>query len=580
MRLLPPAALVITLTAVVAWFVAPLLSVFTAMFDLLWSIFYIGNWRFINQGNDYLAGTSDYNVALHFWSLAVEEQFYLVWPALLIAIVWVAKKFDWSVRRAVAVGIGAVSVLSFGVGLYLTSANPALAYMATYTRVWQFGAGALVAVLLSGGYRGKGAAVIGWLGLLAILYSIFVFDGSTAYPGWAALIPTFGATAIIACRSASLTWVLSTPVMRVLGRWSYPWYLWHWPVLVLADLHYGHLSWPIKLMLMVVALGLAGLTHHFVEVPLMRSPELRTRVPAAAAVGVIATVVATLAVLTVGTQSVHALGSNTGATTSVSFEDVFGQSTGANSGSVVPAPINARADIPQRPECLIDRTSVQPECLFGVLGGTPVVLFGDSHAHQWQTALDGIALQKGWELRVVAQSGCPVPEITPREGETARFSQDFCSTWRSQQIDSIVAKRPAIVFVSALNEYIPQTDEVLDAWSVSLTKLAASGAKLVYIRDTPWPARSIPECVSSATDDWSRCAFPASDAIDPVVTGTLQGTLPATTVIDLNGYLCDGDVCPAVRNGIMLYRDDSHLSNTAVKALTPALSTALTGEGI
>ena len=570
-RLLPPAAIVIAVTAVVAWFTTPLLTVFTASFDLLWSVFYAANWRFIEQGNDYLAGTSDYNVALHFWSLAVEEQFYLVWPAMLIAAAWIARSRGWSLRVTVFVVVAVVSVASFVAALWLTDTNPAMAYMATYTRAWQFGVGALLAVAAPTGIRARWFWPIGWLGIAAVLYSMIAFDGSTPYPGWAALAPTLGTAAVIASTSVLMRRALSLGVFRILGRWSYPWYLWHWPVLVLAEAKLGHLSWPVKTALMAGALVLAALTHVLVEAPLMRSSVLKRRIPAAAAVGVIATVVGSTTVLTVGTGAVNALGSGSESSTPASFEEVFGQTTEANAGAVRPAPIIARGDIPERPECLIDRTTDQPECKFGTVGGRKVVLFGDSHAHQWVTALDELAVRRGWELTVITQSGCPAPNIKPRPGESARFSQGFCTSWRDQQIDRIVEMAPAAIIMSSLNEYIPHVDELYEAWTASLERLQASGADLVYIRDTPYPRNNVAECISSSLDDWSRCAFPKSERVDPVVTGVLRGILPHVEVIDLNGLLCDETTCPAVRNGILLYRDDSHLSDTAVVALVPAL---------
>jgi hypothetical protein len=370
--------------------------------------------------------------------------------------------------------------------------------------------------------------------------------------------------------------------MRLIGRWSYPWYLWHWPILVLAEVKFGDLDWTIKVALMIGALGLAGLTHHFVEVPLMTSPDLRSRIPSAAAVGIIATVLATTIVLTVGTRAAQELGTGTATPTAVTFDDVFGRSTGANSGTVIPAPIDARVnDFPPGGfRCIVDRTSEQPLCEFGVKGGTPVVLFGDSKAHQWLSAFDEVALERGWELTVITQSGCPVPAIAPRRGDTSRMSQGFCSTWREEQIDHIIGMRPAIIFMSTFNGYGPSTGQLLEDWGTSLTRLTASGAKLVYVRDTPRPGKDIPNCISSALSDWSKCAFPVTDRIDPVILGELQGVLPPVTIVDLNGYLCDGQICPAVRNGILLYRDDQHLSNTAAKALAPALSAALDQKGI
>jgi peptidoglycan/LPS O-acetylase OafA/YrhL len=579
-RLLPAAALVIAVTAVVALFAAPLLRVFTACFDLLWSMFYIGNWRFIKQGNDYLAGNSDYNVALHFWSLAVEEQFYLVWPLLLLLSICIARRRDYPVRYVVCGVMAAVSLVSFAAGVWLTHANPSLAYMATYTRAWQFGVGALLAVAAPTGLRFRFSWVLGWIGLLAIIYAVVEFAGTTPYPGWAALVPTLGAVAVIGAPSLSLDRALAHPVMRLIGRWSYSWYLWHWPVLVLAEAKFGHLSWQVKLALMGGTLILAGLTYLFVEKPIMGSRDLGDRATAAAAIGIIATV--STVVLQVGTRVVNALGSANGySTTSVSFDEVFGRNSGKNSGPVVPPPMSARHDYPRRADCLLDRTTVEPpDCDFGVKGGEKVVLFGDSHAHQWQTALDMMSMSRKWELKVITQSGCPAPTIARRNGDTSRFSQDYCVNWRAQQIDNIVAMHPKLVIFSSSNRYIPFIDELIDSWNTTLSRLEASGAKLVYLRDTPHPPQSIPDCVSSAIEDWSRCAFPLPTKVDPVVAGQLRGALPPLTVIDLNGYFCDGNVCPAVRNGIMLYRDESHLSNTAVKALAPAVDRAFADKGL
>lgn len=585
-RLLPAAALVIVLSSIAAFFLLPTLTSYKATFDFLSAILYMANWRLIAQGNDYLAGgQADTNLILHFWSLAVEEQFYLVWPALVVGVVFMVRTLRIPRPTVVlAVTIAAVSGLSYVLGAVITASDPSLAYMATYTRVWQFGVGALLALCAPYIIERFGSpllSLIGIVGVCGLAFAIVAFNASTPYPGWIAAVPTLAVMGIIASGPESVVGRgLSVAPLRLVGRWSYPFYLWHWPVIVLAEAYFGELSWTTKLLLMIAALALSAATHELLEKPIMTAKAAKARTQAAASVGLTATLVACAVVMTVGTQTANALGSGNQAPTSADFAQVFGAAATANSGAVTPSPIKAKDDVPRRPECLLDKTTKQPGCEFGNPDGVPVVLFGDSHAHQWQTALEIIGKKRNWRLRVITQAGCPVPEIAPRVGEKARYSQSYCSDWRRTQIGEIVRDRPAIVFVSSLNRYIPQLSEVQDDWGRSLRELSKSGARMVYIRDTPYPVRNVPECVSSALDNWSKCSFPAYDRVDAVISASLRGSLPEIGVVDLNGYLCDGATCPAVRNGTLLYRDDSHLSATAVSLLTPALEKQLQQLGI
>ena len=145
-RIIPPAAVTIVATSIAVWFLMPMLSVFRQALDLLAATMNFANWRFIAAGKDYLAGASDDSVATHFWSLSIEEQFYFVWPVLLVALAVLAKRMRWSTRMVVGWGIAVVIVASMLASLHFTASDPTLSYMATHTRAWQFGVGAIVAV--------------------------------------------------------------------------------------------------------------------------------------------------------------------------------------------------------------------------------------------------------------------------------------------------------------------------------------------------------------------------------------------------------------------------------------------------
>ena len=136
--------------------------------------------------------------------------------------------------------------------------------------------------------------------------------------------------------------------------------------------------------------------------------------------------------------------------------------------------------------------------------------------------------------------------------------------------------------IGSLSTYVPDYQEFKTAWDESLNQLRATGAQLIYFRDTPYPNKNIPECVSGAEDDWSKCDFDLNNAprTEPIVTDQVRGENLDIPVLDVNAYLCEATQCRAVRNGTLLYRDDSHLTATAVKALLPAIQAQIREKGI
>lgn len=588
-RIVPPAAIVLGAVSVAGLFLLPELATLRLVRQVASALFYVANWQFIAEGKDYLAGGTADSPVLHYWSLAVEEQFYLLWPVLVMVGAWWSRWRAADLRRVLITSLSVITAGSLVCSIVMTTADPAWAYMATLSRAWQFGFGGLLALVLP---EASGLSVLprsarwslmvaGVVGMALVLWSVLTYRESTPYPGWAALAPTVGACLVIAGGSASPSgWMLALPPVRLLGRWSYSWYLWHWPVLVFAATVLGTMSWQHKAAWTLASLPLAALTYAVVEQPISRSAVFAERMPSAAALGVLATVGALAVTLAVGTVAANALGSQRSEVNSATFAQVFGdQGQTANGGAVSPAPLDAKADVPDRPECIIDQSSSeQPECVFGVRGGIPVVLFGDSHAAQWLPAMQVIAKEHGWELTLASKSGCPVSDIAPRIGSGAIYSTAACVEWRREQIARIVEMQPELILFSSLGAYISQYEELRRDWSSALSELATSKAQLVYIRDTPTPPFDVAECVSGSIDNWSACAFPEQQQRDPVIDLGQRGT--DLRVVDLNGYLCQDGICPAVRAGTLMYRDDSHLTATAVRLLTPAMQNALVAQGL
>lgn len=589
-RIIPPAALVLVVVALVSFAVEPLLGVYNTSRAVLASGVFLANWHFIGIGTDYFGTSVSESPVLHYWSLAVEEQFYLVWPLLVLVLFRVARREPLRGSRIVLLGVGGMTVASFLLSVVTTAGDPTLAYMSTATRAWEFGVGGLVAAAahwLSREARRdssrRAGLLLGWAGVAAVVGSVVVLDESVPFPGAAALVPTLGTAAIIAggLLVADVRWsvgaVLSLRPVRYVGRASFAWYLWHWPVLVLVEGHTGPLGWQDRSVLMIAALVLAFATLHLLEVPVARWKQLARRAAPSTALGMLGVTLTTSVALATGSVAVDRL-SSTEASAPVdasNFERVFGPDSKETSGPVSPNPLDAPADEPHPSGCLLDK-EVGPvlSCTLGSTGGTPVVLFGDSHAHQWVPAFDRLAEDFGWEVFVYTKAGCPVQSIEPRDDDS-RFSDPECVRWRAASIEAIVRLRPELVVVSSLHTYLPDQEEMLEAWEVSLDGLREAGAPIAYLRDTPKPDQDVPTCISSAFDDWSRCSFPHDGIPEPVIQEAVTGRQPGVTVVDLLPYFCDGSRCVAVRNGLLLYRDASHLTATAARSLAPALADEL-----
>lgn len=597
-RIIPPAAVVIVATSAAVWFFMPLLSVFREAFDLLAAALQAANWRFIAQGKDYLAGASDDSVATHFWSLAVEEQFYIVWPLLIAGLAYLAKRFGWSIRLLVGVGLAVVSTVSLVLSLKLTATDPVLSYMATHTRAWQFGVGALITVaepvlirLGRWAWMRVGFGMVGWAGLAAVAIATVKFGHTTPYPGAAALLPTLGGGAVIAAGQVAGTArpavgaFLAAGWLRWVGQVSYAWYLWHWPVLVLFKQTTHITDWQVLVLVSLVALVLAWISTMLLEKPIMSSTELRRNLMASIAVGMTGTVAAVAVTMSIGVFAVKSASSGiTSTNTNVSFEAVFGASTGATSGPVTPNPFKAFDDRPPHDECLIalGKRETPPTCVEGPADGVPAVIFGDSHAQQWLPAIEKLATENNWRLSWYTKAACPVAALQPRDGRTDPFTKSDCLGWRDDSLKAIAAIKPKYIVLGSLSTYVPDYQEFKVAWDQTLNQLRGTGAKLIYLRDTPYPQRNIPECVSGALDNWAKCDFDLNNVrrTEPIVTDQLRGENLDIPVLDVNPYLCEGTTCPAVRNGTLLYRDDSHLSTTAVNALIPAIEQEIKEKGL
>ncbi|MEV7770686.1 SGNH hydrolase domain-containing protein [Kitasatospora sp. NPDC086791] len=612
-RLLPSAAIVLGVVALFgAWLTVPLRRA-DLEYDVLAAALSVGNWRFVAQQTDYLAAGRDESPLLHFWSLAVEEQFYLVWGPLLALTAYLVLRVVRGGRadgrgravRPVAAALAALLTAgSFALSLRWTHDSVSLAYLGTPSRVWQFGVGALLALLpwhLLGAPRVLRVPV-GWGGAAAIVGCVLAYDTTTAYPGWAALVPTLGTAAVILAGTPGrggavasgfgVDRVLGLRVPRAIGRLSYNLYLWHWPVLVLAGAKFGPLDWPVKVALTAAAALPAAAVMRWVEQPLRHSRTVSELPRRGLSLGLASMVIPVVLALVVGSGTLRLLGPAVPV-------DLQGLPPGSSDGTsllvrtaapakgaaVVPDAVQARKDFPPDGECEVAPTATtSPDCRFGVVGRPDrIVLLGDSHAGQWFSALLALAAERRWELEELVKQGCPLPEIPVVNPQLGRAYRE-CDTWRANALTRLKeGTKPRLIVVSALNRYTDDRELLLQGWEKTLSPLRELGVPIVYLRDTPIPGTDAPACVSGHTDDPAACEFPRDKALwaDPLADEIAAGRVPGVRTVSVNDVICPGNgrSCPAVLERILLYRDDAHLTNVAVVVLTPRLERLLTESG-
>ncbi|CAN2199690.1 COG1835 Predicted acyltransferases [Candidatus Nanopelagicaceae bacterium] len=545
-RLLPTSFFVLFITAITAWYLYPSSMRADLGKDIAAAGIYISNYLFAFWQMDYQNLSAIPPVVIHYWSLAVEEQFYLFWPFIILAL------YKKGGRRRVGQGVVAISIASFLFSLYQTSVEPIWAFYSLPTRAWELGVGALLLYIPA---RIKFSQNYLWVALGLFIYGTFIFRDSTPFPGTAALVPVF-ATAISLAAVHSWPKILNRVgthrVIQWLGEISYPLYLWHWPLLVIPAVYLGRgLHIYEKLICVLATLIFADLTHRFIEEPLRHA-----QLPAKTVIrgGVIAT----------------AISLSMGLAINSSHSDVVTLADGSK---------YSLAEIMKKPLVYDDGCHVNngetssPDCTYGLRGAKrKIVLFGDSHAAQWFPTLEKLAEEKGFELISLTKSACPGPAVT--KVDTGEYKNKDCFAWREYAFNRIKKINPDAVLVSGFQHFeVPSQYSSRESWwregEVKTYKsLQGSSQHIIYISDTPHPNRDIPSCIAAGNLD--RCN--GSERSTPIFS-------PGYQKINPTSWLCDRN-CPGVIDGLVTYRDSSHLSVAMARALSPHLETALTQLGV
>ncbi|AZO67253.1 MULTISPECIES: acyltransferase family protein [unclassified Mesorhizobium] len=574
-RLLPASLFVILVTLVAGYFILSpdeqALYSKGAMFASAYAInFWLIRWAF-----DYFAPDAANNPFIHFWSLSVEEQFYLVWPGLLLLAAWLRPG-----KRAAILVIGVAGVVSFAVCAWLTTVAQPWAFYFSPLRAWEFAAGGLATMAPAKFWRERPqlGAALAWFGLALIAGAYLTFsEQDTPFPGVAAVVPVAGAVLLLLSGSGNVqsgpSAVLALPPLQWVGKLSYSLYLWHWPVIVYATMMVPDLSWPGRLACAALTLALSIFTYNFIENPIRRNGWLmanaaRALVPAAMLTG--ASVVATYANARL---AVHDLDPS---------QRIIAETAAQ--------PSTARAKV----GCILDYETVTPKaCEFGAKNAEhSIALFGDSHADHWSTPLIEAAKKNNYKVVTWLKSACRASRLTVWSSKLKRDYTE-CDQWREQSIKEIIALRPSLVVISEISltssrklspdAKVPDTQD--QDWQAGLRStleaFSQAGLKVAFIRDVPFNGMFVDTCVARAL--WrgqapSVCDAPRSDAANDAVAAVerdIVRAIPNATYIDMTDRFCDAKTCHVFIDGKLAYRDRHHMATPFAQTLEPPVERAL-----
>ncbi|MES2177089.1 MAG: acyltransferase family protein [Gemmatimonadota bacterium] len=578
LRLLPALLVVLLATLAGAMFLYAPIDRATIAENAQAVALYSGNIEFARGEVNYFS--SGENPLLHTWSLAVEQQFYFVWPLFLLVVALIfGRKFsaapddlEGRPSKQLVLGVIVAGIASFGASLWLTTHSQPWAFFGMPTRIWEFALGGAIALRMRASERESRLSFVQVAGVAAIAFAVVAYDRSTPYPGIAAVVPALGAAALIAgghwAPTSLVSRLLSARWLRWLGTLSYAWYLWHWPLVGLGGVLYPQIGVWGKQAWSGAGLALAWLTYRLVEQP-SRSGRLSRMSPvglslSAAAASLVAAFIA------------H--GAMRAAERRVEQPD---QKRFAA----------ARNDRMEH-DCWVT-TVDEPRgaCEFGdTRSSTAVVLFGDSHAEHWLGALDRIGKERGWKIIALVKGGCPVADMP--EAGNARRERYYreCIRHREATVRKIIAMRPAAAILSSWDHYLP-TDGKASDWQVTpeawyrglrrtYERVSHAGIPTIAIRGTPRTWFNVPGCLSRRAAKLpfaAPCEYDRAQSLSMAASRAQSDAARGLNmrIVNMNDQVCGAERCGVERNGVIVFTDDNHLTASFSRSVAPVLSSRL-----
>lgn len=574
-RLLPALALMLSITLVVANHALSNYEFLQQTTSASYAATWLSNFYFSFLEVGYFDDLKEKDLFLHTWSLSIEEQFYLFWPAFLLFVFKISNTYRnlYQAKSIISVALITISIASFLLSIYWIEDESSLAFYMMPSRIWQFSFGALIFIFLGNGNSrvdatGKTSEILGLFslatGISLILGSAIFFKSGMGYPGFWALIPSIGAALVILSGyyrvSPKVKIVLANRLSIWLGDRSYSIYLWHWPILMLGFASGKSDSLLAINGMILTSILLAMISYRYVEYPLWKGDLLRKD---------------HLRVILVSMLLIVSF--------VYSHQRNLRSQTAEYTGSMRGYFVESRFDLPiiyaDGCDSWYKSSQIKP-CVFGDPNSQKtVVLFGDSIGAQWFSLFTEIFDNDEWSVIVLTKSACPIADLEFFYGRIGRV-YSVCTDWRNSAIDYLGKLNPEIIFIGNGMHGFSESQWVNGSFRI-LDRLRLYAKQVFVISMTPSLSFDGPSCLVESLKG-NRAARGLHNGVCEEMRSvgkirayeqyirTASSNFDNVKILNLNDLVCPRGKCSALNSeGMVVFRDTMHLTDTFVRSLVP-----------
>lgn len=619
-RILPASVLVLVTTLLASYFVFGWTRFISTIWDGVSAAFFVANWRFAIAGNDYFQADGPVSPLRHFWSLAVEEQFYFIWPCimLLIALVVTARGVK-DIRFGIGLVIGFISIASFLWALWESQNNNSVAYFSTFSRAWELGVGAFIATVAPRitNIPHYLRPILAWAGIAGITVSLFLIENGGSFPAPSAALPVFSTALVIVAgigvQKQKYIWPLTNRVSGYLGDISFSLYLWHFPVIIIAAQLIDATTMRGQFGIAVISVVIAIYSYHLVEDPIRKSGWLEPtkkrrrmsvvagknyKITALSALGCVTALVTVPLLMPAKTLDVPSpvppviTADDTSTSTTPELARLQTEIRASLATTTWPElspsmeEAIAGAQAPQDVTDCGQKDSLVNEsaCTWGSPDATKTaIVIGDSTSLGYVAGIRSIAdLDPTWRVISYGTFGCSYTDAVP--GEKV---DENCAARKDSAVEAINRIKPDVVFITnhynerkpdGLDSPLSQVENISTVESF-VTRFQSATSRIVFIAPAP-ESKNIAKCYTKISEP-STCMGGISGRWleASLLEQSLADSLGASYV-DSRGWFCVQGQCPVFVGTIPVKRDLAHATPEYQLRIAPVILEALRTEEI